>query len=417
MSVNVQYPIPVLFTHFGDQWIRGSEMLLLDLMKGLDKSLVRPVVWCNGDMMAEVARDAGFPTYQTDFRIMLDYGAPKSDLGAFLGVVRTCRTLCRTHGIKVLHANSAAPLQWLAPAACSLRLPTVGHLHTTYLRRSRYVLLVHAANHLVGVSHGAISGPASDGVSPASLQVIYNGIDLGRLRAPEGNVRRRLGIADDAMLVASAGSLIKRKGHDVLIRSIHALAPTDVPVHLVVMGDGPERGSLQGLVDSLGISDRVHFLGHIENTAEIYSAADLFALASREEAFGLVLAEAGHFGLPSVSTLVGGIPEVVLNETTGILVPPDDVESFSGALSRLIADRELRERMGNSAAARVDSNFTLPKMARQFEKLYARLSGLPASDLGWIALARRVSGPYMQFVKSAFRASSGKAMMETTATR
>ena len=414
MSANVQYPIPVLFTHFGDQWIRGSEMLLLDLLKGLNKSLVRPVVWCNGDLMAKATRDAGFPTFQTDFRIMLDYGAQKPDPKAYLGLVRTCRTLCRTHGIKVLHANSAAPLQWLAPAACSLRLPTLGHLHTSYLRRSRYVLLVHAANHLVGVSHGAIDGPASDGISPSSLQVIYNGIDISRLSVPEGNVRQRLGIADDAMLVASAGSLIKRKGHDILIRSIHALARRDVPVHLVLMGEGPERASLEDLVNSLGIPHRVHFLGHIKNTTEVYSAADLFALASREEAFGLVLAEAGHFGLPVVSTLVGGIPEVVLNETTGILVPPDDVQSFSEALWRLITDPKMRERLGNSAAARVEANFTLPKMARQFENVYARLSGLPASDLGWIALARRLSGPYMQFAKSAFGASPRKAMVEPT---
>jgi L-malate glycosyltransferase len=399
MSAIIQFPVPVLFTHYGDDWIRGSEILLLDLLKGLNKDRVLPIVWCNGRLMAQAARDSGYTTFQSDFRIMLDYGAPKPNPRAFWHLVRNCRALCRAHGIKALHANSAAPMQWLVPAGCSLRLPTLAHLHISYLRRSRYAFLLHAANLLVGVSHQVISGPAADGMAPECLRVIYNGIDLSRLSATSGNLRQKLNIPDDAIVVASAGSLILRKGHDVLIRSFHALPSRHATVHLILMGDGPERKSLEDLALSLGIADRIHFMGHTTNIAEAYSAANLFALASRGDAFGLVLAEAGHFGLPVVATSVGGIPEVVLNEETGLLVPPDDVPAFSSALARLITDPKLRERLGASAAERVSANFTVPKMALQFEDAYMSLAHLPASQLGWAAAARRASPSFARLIK------------------
>ncbi len=392
-------PISILFTHFGEEWIRGSEILLLDLLAALDKDKVRPVVWCNGAQMAQAAREAGYPTYRDEFRFMFDYNAPKPDLGHFLGLIKKCRALCRQHQVQVLHSNSLAPTQWLAPAGIAERIPVLTHLHIDYLRRSRYALLLHAATLIVGVSRQVIEGPLEDGVAPQRTCVIYNGIDFGRLAEPRQDLRTSLNIPAEAMVIATSGSLILRKGHDVLMRAFHALPPMPVLPHLVIAGGGPEEQALRKLAAELGITGRVHILGFVENIVDVYNCADLFALASRGDAFGLALAEAGYFGLPAISTRVGGIPEVVVDEETGLLTAPDDVGAFSGALAKLIADRELRARMGAAARLRVEENFTAGRMARQFEQVYARLAALPRRQLGWSQALRDVARPYRNLMR------------------
>jgi L-malate glycosyltransferase len=389
-------PIPVLFTHFGDEWFRGSETALLDLLSALDRERIRPVVWCNASEMAAAASSAGYPTHRSDFRHFFDYSSPRPNPSYLLGLVRTCRALCRTYGIRVLHANSGAPAQWLIPTGFGARLPVLVHLHSNYFRRSRYVLLLHRATLAVGVSRQVVNDLLADGMAPARTRVIYNGINVARLKRSATDLKALLNIPPGAFVIATTGSLITGKGHDVLIRAFARLSAEPMP-HLLILGDGPERNALEALVGSLGIAARVHFLGYIRDFVEVYQAADLFALASRGDAFGLVLAEAGHFGLPSVSTRVGGIPEVIAHEETGLLVPPDDVTAFSSALERLMGDKALRARFGSAAAARVEAMFTVDRMARQFEEAYADLAAIPAAQLGWRGATRELL-PYLRLI-------------------
>jgi glycosyltransferase involved in cell wall biosynthesis len=364
------------------------------------------VIWCNGEEMADAARSAGYPVHRSEFRYFFDYSSPRPSLTHFRGLVRTCHALCREHGIRVLHANSAAPAQWLIPAGFGARLPVVVHLHIDYLRRSRYVLLLHAATVAVGVSQQVIDDLITDGMTPARTRVIYNGIDVARLGRSARDLRAALNSPPDAFVVATTGSLIARKGHDVLIRAFHALPPEPVPQQLLIPSDGPDREALEALAASLGMVERVHFLGYIDDLAQIYQAADVFALASRGDAFGLVLAEAGHFGLPSVSTRVGGIPEVIVHEETGLLVPPDDVTAFSGALARLMGDPALRAQLGSAAAARAQAMFTVERMARQFEETYAGLAAMPPAQLGWGSAVRGLR-PYTRLIGAARKRGRG----------
>ena len=392
-------PISVLFTHFGDEWIRGSEILLLDLLKALDPGKIRPVVWCNGADMAQACRNAGHTTYHDEFRHMFDYSSPKPSARHFLGLVSKCRALCRQNDIRVLHANSLAPAQWLGPAGMAEQIPVLAHLHIDYLRRSRYALLLHAATLIVGVSRQVIEGPLEDGIPAERTRVIYNGIDFARLGDSKKDLRAELGISSDAFVIATTGSLIKRKGHDILIRAFQALPQEPVMPHLLIPSGGPELNSLRELAAILDVADRVHFLGYVDDVVPVYKAADMFALASRGDAFGLALAEAGHFGLPAVSTRVGGIPEVVLHGQTGLLTAADDAAAFAGALAQLINDPLLRSRMGAAAAKRVEENFTADRMARKFEQAYAELAALPKEQLGWLQSTRRLLGPYARLTR------------------
>lgn len=347
-------PMKVLFTHYGDQWIRGSEQILIDLMTNLDPDRIEPILWCNGKMMEDAGHQAGIATYRTGFEYYFDYDSPKFNPRRYWSFVREGISLVRRHDIRVLHANSAAPNQWLLPVARATRRPLLAHLHIDYLRRSRFVCLLHQSTLLVGVSRQLIGDFLSDGMEAFRTQVIYNGIDASRIRPnDELALRQFVGVSESAKVISTTGSLISRKGQDVLIRAISLLDP-DQDVHLLVVGDGPERESLERLVAEIGLRERVHFLGYQRDMPRIYQATDIFALASRQDATPLVLVEAGYFSLPCVATAVGGVPELIADGETGLLVPPNDPPALAMALKRLLDDLPYRRELGGQARARVE---------------------------------------------------------------
>jgi glycosyltransferase involved in cell wall biosynthesis len=376
-------PISVLFTHFGEQWIRGSEEILLGLITNLDPARVKPVVWCNGGELAAAVAARGIPVHRTDFQSFFTYNGPRFDPRRYWSFVREGVSLSERYGVNVLHANGAGANQWLVPVARITKRPLLTHLHIAYLRRERFMTLLHQSTLIVGVSKQVVGALSADGVSPDRVEIIYNGIDFARLTTlAETDLRRTLGIPEQALVIAAIGSLIPRKGFDVLIDAFGRLdAARDV--RLVIAGEGPEKEALAARVRSAGLDARVVFLGYTREVPALYQACDIFALASRNDSFGLVLAEAGYFSRPVVSTRVGGIPEVVDDGRTGLLVPPDDPAALAGALATLVADRDYRRALGAAARQKVESSFSLAQMVAHFEDAYERLARIPPGKLGW----------------------------------
>lgn len=392
------HSIPVLFTHYGEQWLRGSERLLLDLMTHLDPARVRPVLWCNATEMADAARQAGIETHQSDFEYYFDYRSPRFSYRRYRSFVREGMRLVRTHDIRLLHANSAAPNQFLVPVARFAGLPLLAHLHINYLRRSRYACLLHMATRIVGVSRDVAADFLRDGMAPDRIRVIYNGIDFARFDVPRNaDIRLELGIPADATIILAVGSLIRRKGQDILLQALYRLGAS-CRAHLLIASDGPERAHLERLTTELGLQAQVHFLGYYRNLPDLYRACDIVVLASRADAFGLVLAEAGYFSRPVVSTAVGGIPEVIADGSTGLLVPPDDPGALAGALSRLLADPEYRRALGGAARQRVERLFSVERMAACFQDTYEELARLPHKRLGWSGLGV-AANPYLSVLR------------------
>ena len=392
-------PTPVLFTHYGDDWFRGSEQLLFDLITNLDRGRFEPIVWCNGREMAAAAISAGIVTYQSAFEYYFDYQSPRLDISRYVSFVKKGIDLVRRHKVRILHANSAAPNQWLVPVARITRRPVLAHLHIDYRRRSRFACMLHQASMVVGVSRQVIDDFLRDGMAPARTHVIYNGIDFARLQTSGGrDPRRDLGISQDAVVITSVGSLIRRKGQDILIRAFKTLiAGRDL--HLLISSEGPERARYEALTIELGLTDRVHFLGYYDDIPALYRATDIVALASRADAFGLVLAEAGYFALPAVATQVGGIPEVVDHGVTGLLVPPDDPGAMADALAKLIDDPLQRRKFGDQARERALRLFSVKQMVANFESTYETLSSLPPSQLGWLGNHLAVR-PYLRLLNA-----------------
>jgi glycosyltransferase involved in cell wall biosynthesis len=167
-------------------------------------------------------------------------------------------------------------------------------------------------------------------------------------------------------VVGAAGRFDPSKGFDVLIRSV-ALAPE---VNLVLAGEGECEGALRSLATDLGVDDRVHFIGWREDARSVVAAFDVLAVPSRAEAFGLVALEAMFAARPVIASDVGGLPEVVEDSSTGLLVPPDDPEALASALRVLVTDEARRTRLGTAGRARAIEHFSVDEMARSYEALY-----------------------------------------------
>lgn len=202
------------------------------------------------------------------------------------------------------------------------------------------------------------------GAQAAKLHRIYNGV---------ADVASGGHTAGSDVRIAFAGRLSPVKGVDVLLSALAQLERAlagEIAVTLEVMGTGPQASELKELAVQLGISDRVHFLGYVPDAAERLSECDVFCLPSREDMCPLVCVEAMSQGKPVVATEVGGLPELVVPEHTGLLVPPDDVKALCAALLRLVEDPVLRKRMGIAGRRRYEESFTQEAMARQTYQVY-----------------------------------------------
>ena len=384
---------PILFAHWGDECIRGSERVLLDLFSNMDRDRFAPVLWCNARTMAAAAQTLDVPSHVTRMPILLGWDSPKLDLPAYRSLVREGESLIRECGAKLVHANSAAPSQWMVPASRRARVPLLAHLHAIYGFRERCTLLLHQVPVVVGCSEAVVKPFRSDRVPESRLRVIPNGVDLKRLNAGDASeLRQSLGIRASSFLILGMGALIPLKGFDVLVRAAGLLRARGIDAHLVIAGEGPERSALLGLAHQLGIGHFVHLIGQTNHAgAVIRDGADVVAIASRIESFGLVAAEAGALGCPTVATRVGGIPEVVKDGVTGLLVAPGDPEAFADALGRFARDVPLRQRLGAAARSHVLTHFTAERATRSFENLYGELTARPASVYGWSHLRFRIA--------------------------
>ncbi|HEV7487809.1 MAG TPA: glycosyltransferase family 4 protein [Thermoanaerobaculia bacterium] len=164
--------------------------------------------------------------------------------------------------------------------------------------------------------------------------------------------------------ILTVAHLYPRKGVDTLLRAFASVPPE---AHLRIVGTGPERERLKELSHTLGIADRVHFLGHLPFIALVaeYRNATLFALPTEQEGFGIVFLEAMASSLPIVATRVAAVPEVVSDGVTALLANPGDESTLAQLLETLLNDAALRQRLGDAGRAHV-ARFAAPVVARQF---------------------------------------------------
>ena len=199
------------------------------------------------------------------------------------------------------------------------------------------------------------------------------GVDINRIKklvVDKAAKKESIGVPGDKLLVLSAGELIERKNHKVIIK---ALAKVNNPnVYYAIAGKGPLRDELAELAKELGLAERVIFLGFRTDVFELYHAADISAFPSKIEGLGLAGVEAMAAGVPLVSSNVHGILDYVINGKTGYAVAPDDVDGFAAAIKKLVESPELRGSMRDACLAAVEP-FELSNALRVMWDIYKEI--------------------------------------------
>jgi glycosyltransferase involved in cell wall biosynthesis len=352
-------------------------------------------------LLVEFARHADRDRFALHFVSLAGRGAYAADIEACGWPVHTLdkpeglrpsaslklARLLRRHRVDVLHTHNNGPLIYGVPVARLAGVRRLVHtrheqnLNWTPRHRRLFRLLSRRLDWLACVSADSAALSVENGVSPAKVRTILNGVDLGAF--DYGGAKA----GGPAVIVAR---LRPEKDFPTLIRAVAIAVRRDPAFRLEIAGDGPEEGAIRALVAELGLEGHVRFLGLVRDVPSVLRRASQFVLSSTSEGIPVTLLEAMARGLPTVATRVGGIPEVVAEGETGLLVPPSDPAAMAEALLAVAGDPARGEAMGRAGRARVESRFDVRRMVREYEALY---TGGPVGRGAAAAVSRGVPEP------------------------
>ena len=188
--------------------------------------------------------------------------------------------------------------------------------------------------------------------------VVIHGIEMDQVQQARAErktsrcgVRREFGLAEDELMVLTVANLRPEKGHDILLRSARIVTQRGLPVRFVVAGWGPLQAKLEAEHSSLGLGDRFRFVGPRSDVLRLLGAADLFVLPSRYEGLPVTLMEAAAMGVPIVASAVGEIPNLWTDGLDVVLVTPEQPAALADAITMLVRDAALRNRLASGSLA------------------------------------------------------------------
>jgi glycosyltransferase involved in cell wall biosynthesis len=218
---------------------------------------------------------------------------------------------------------------------------------------------------------------ARAGVPRSKIRILHNSVQQPERPDPQAidALRQRLGLNGKDSVVLAVGRFSHEKGLADLIAAFAGLRrlAQERKTRLVLVGDGPERANLQSAIDSLGLAGQVIMAGQVSDVQPYYGLASILALPSHSEGSPNVILEAMAAGVPIAATAVGGVPELLTDEVTGLLVEPRAPDQMAGALNRLLSDEALGRRMAERAALRIASEFQPENYRRSLVNLYREI--------------------------------------------
>ncbi len=355
----------ILHTESSKGWGGQENRTLNELITMRDRGHHLAVASRPGARILDRAKEAGFETFAVDMRGAID-------VPAILGL----RRVIKRFGADIVNTHSGRDTQLAGMAARTLanrpRIVRTRHLALPITSKFTYSVL---PDHVVTVSHFVEDFLVAAGVPRDGITTISTGVDFARYdrSTVEGNLRQELGLVPDTPLVGTVAILRGKKGHTEILDAVPAVLQRFPDAHFVFAGDGPQLANLQQRVAAEGLAGRVHLLGLRRDVTNVLASLDVFVLPTHQEALGTAFIEAGAMGLPAVATRVDGVPEVVQDGETGLLVPVHDSPAIADAIIRLLADPIYRKGMGANAAAFVRRKFAREVMAEGMERLYSRL--------------------------------------------
>lgn len=318
-----------------------------------------------GARLGSRARDAGFTVYETPMRSAID-----------LPAILRLRRFMRQAQADIVNCHSGRDTQLAGMAAHSLlhrpRIVRTRHLALPITSRFTYSVL---PDHIVTVSRYVESYLVSAGVPNEIITTVPTGIDFSRYDRSKvpGDLRAELGLAPDTLLIGTVAILRRKKGHAELLDAIPAVLARFPATHFVFAGDGPQRENLERHIAEHGLGKNVHLLGLRQDVVNVLAALDLFVLPTHQEALGTAFVEAGAMGLAAIGSNVDGVPEIIVADETGKLVPVNDPPALADAIVELLADPTLRRRMGDAAQEKVRTRFSHEVMVAGMVAVYDKL--------------------------------------------
>lgn len=253
------------------------------------------------------------------------------------------------------------------------------HIEVDYPNRfSSRIVFGRLPHHVITTSERISSRLVGElGLDRDRVTCVPTGIDLSTFnpRVP-GVVHRELGLEATVPLVGMISVLRSWKGHEFFLRAASLLRDRFPAVRFVIAGDGPIRAQVEGWIREFGLQDRVHLLGHRSDVASVLASLAVLVLPSyAHEGVPQIVLQAQAVGRAVVGTRVGGIPEVIREGETGLLVPPRDPAALATALGSLLSDEPTRSRLGSAAAAVAVRDYGLDVMCARLESIYDRHLG------------------------------------------
>lgn len=365
---------PILYIH-GVAAVGGAERDLLAILRTLARLDWEPHVACPSERpLANLMVQAGvllhpmvFPPWRKWFSPLIRWLA-----------IKKLRTLLEQLKPALIHVNDI----WWVPQTLAavggrpgLRIPVVAHVRQEIepekVRRYR----LHELDGVIAISRHVERALIAGGVDQGTVRTIYSGVELFRSDAgmPDRTaICRSLAVSDEAVLLGTVAHLFPRKGYDVMLKALPGIIRTAPAVHYVIIGtgDGGYEQRLRALSAELGISDHVHFVGFQEDVKPFLGALSCYVHPARMEGFGIAVVEALAAGKAVVATNVGGLPEVVEEGETGLLVAPDDPGALTAAVLSLLRDDGRRRTMGERAVKWVHERFDLRASVTAMERFY-----------------------------------------------
>ncbi len=341
----------------------GAEKLLYDLCRKIDKEKfsVSIVVFQDNNPLAKQFEAAG---------IKIKYFRKKGPLD--FAFVRKMSKYLVSINPDIVHTHLFAGDYWGGKAAEQADVPFIvstkhdtlneGRMRTYLGRKKR-----RSFDRIIAISEAIQEFLIKqEKVSHEKISIIHNGVDVNKFLLEDSKL-----FATDDLLIGSVGRLSKEKGHKHLIRACRFLKNWNWKLSLV--GDGPMRKELEHLALFLGIEEKVHFVGMVDDVRDYLGKMDVFVLPSVSEGLSLALIEAALAGRFIIATDVGGVPEIVTNKETGLLFKPKNIEQLVTHLNWVDEHRDEARKMASRLQKEVIQKFDINKVIREYEAVYEGL--------------------------------------------
>jgi glycosyltransferase involved in cell wall biosynthesis len=278
------------------------------------------------------------------------------------------------HRPAVVHANSLAMGRLSGPVVAEMQAPSISHLRDIIKLGAQAVADLNRHTRLLAVSRATRDFHVAQGLLPAKVDVLYNGLDLARFcpRQATGYLHQELGLPREARLIGTIGQIGLRKGLDVLAQAAIRIADELADVHFLIVGerhsDKAESQAFEAALHHAAqqeIPGRLHFLGRRDDVPRLLNELTLLVHPARQEPLGRVLLEAAASGVAVVATDVGGTPEIFPPASQSArLVPPGDAEALIAAIRETLGDEPLRTRIAAAARRRAEEAFDAAQATR-----------------------------------------------------